>query len=152
MRRFALGKNPRCVGHKASGSASVFVAAARHTSQMENKIFMSTVEEHAAMEDQPEEQPEETAEERGAREREQLRDAGILPAMPLEVSRSTFDTMTPAEQRAFLSRGWTVIDDPMTKSPPAPLQKGEIRRSSFDAMSSSEQMNFVRGGGKVADD
>ena len=113
---------------------------------------MSTVEEQAAMEEPPEETAEETAEERGEREREQLRDAGILPSMPREVSRSTFDTMTPAEQRAFLSRGWTVIDDPIAKSTPPPLQKGEVRRSSFDAMSASEQMDFMRGGGRVADD
>jgi hypothetical protein len=112
---------------------------------------MSTVEEQAAMEDQPEEQPEETEVERIERERLSLKEAGVLP-VPLEISRATFDTMQPAERAAFLSRGWTVIDAPITKSPPPLLQKGEIRRSSFDAMSSSEQMNFVRGGGKVADD
>ncbi len=98
-----------------------------------------------------EETAEETAEERIEHEREQLRDAGILP-VPLEISRATFDTMQPSERAAFLSRGWRVIDDPITKSTPAPLQKGEVRRSTFAAMSSSEQMNFIRGGGKVADD
>jgi hypothetical protein len=110
---------------------------------------MSTVEEQP--EEQKEETAEETAEERGAREREQLRDAGILPPA-LEVSRSTFDTMQPSERAAFLSRGWRVVDDPVAKSTPPPLQKGEVRRSNFAAMSSSEQMNFIRGGGRVADD
>jgi hypothetical protein len=112
---------------------------------------MSTVEEQAAMEDQPEEQPEETEVERIARERLSLIEAGVLP-VPLEISRATFDTMQPSERAAFLSRGWRVIDDPITRSAPAPLQKGEVRRSTFAAMSSSEQMDFVRGGGKVADD
>jgi hypothetical protein len=112
---------------------------------------MSTVEEKPAIEDQPEETAEETAEERGAREREQLRDAGVLP-VPLEISRSTFDTMQPSERAAFLSRGWRVIDDPIAKLAPPPLQKGEVRRSSFAAMSAQAQMDFMRGGGRVADD
>jgi hypothetical protein len=126
--------------------------AARHTSQTENKIFMSTVEEQAAIEEPPEEQPEETAEERGARERSHLRDAGILPSMPLEVSRSTFDAMLPAEQRAFLSRGWTVIDDPIAKSTPPPLQKGAVLRSTFNSMSAAAKLDWVKNGGLVADD
>jgi hypothetical protein len=109
---------------------------------------MSTVEEQP--EQQPEEPPEETEVERIERERLSLKEAGVLP-VPLEISRATFDTMQPSERAAFLSRGWTVIDDPIAMRAAPPLQKGEVRRSSFDAMSSSEQMDFVRGGGKVAD-
>jgi hypothetical protein len=134
----------------ATASGAQFSSLATPVQRTENKIFMSTVEEQP--EEQKEETAEETAEERGAREREQLRDAGIIPAVPLEVSRSTFDAMLPSEQRAFLSRGWTVIDAPIAKSTPPPLQKGEVRRSSFDAMSAQAQMDFMRGGGRVADD
>jgi hypothetical protein len=109
---------------------------------------MSTeTEEKPAIEDQP----EETEVERIERERLSLKEAGVLP-VPLEISRATFDTMQPSERAAFLSRGWTVIDDPIAKSTPPPLQKGEMRRSSFAAMPPQEQMNFIRGGGKVADD
>jgi hypothetical protein len=110
---------------------------------------MSTVEEQP--EEQPEEQKEETEDERIARERLSLKEAGVLP-VPLEISRATFDTMQPSERAAFLSRGWRVIDDPIAKLAPPPLQKGEVRRSSFAAMSAQAQMDFMRGGGRVADD
>jgi len=112
---------------------------------------MSTVEEQAAIEDQPEEQPEETEVERIERERLSLKEAGVLP-VPLEISRATFDTMQPSERAAFLSRGWTVIDDPLAKSTPPPLQKGAVRRSTFNSMSAAAKLDWVKNGGLVADD
>jgi hypothetical protein len=68
---------------------------------------------------------------------------------PPTITRSSFFSLSPANQAAFSLAGAKITDDPV--APQAPLKENEMLRSTFDQMPMSKRFAAIKSGVTVVD-